>query len=221
MKSILTKKHIILTILLCSVIGVAYWMLRQSIFSLNSKEFNDWINHLGWKGPFTMIALMIIEIVIPLLPGGWLGLASGYMFGPWFGFIYSYVASIGGSIILFYLSRKFGQPFINAVVSHDWPERLNHKVHQARPAFGLLYAIPLFPVEIVTLLLGLTHITRKKFLVIMMLGYIPNMLALNFLGTLISGPDNNYQTIFLILVGLAVLYLLAAWLRQKTLVKSA
>lgn len=219
MQSILTKKHIILTLLLCVVIGVAYWLLRNSIFSLHSKEFNDWITQLGWKAPIAMVFLMIVEIVIPPLPGAWLGLANGYLFGPWLGFVYSYIASITGSMILFYLSRKFGQPFVHAMMPANWSEQYMPKIHRAGPAFALLYAIPLFPIDIMTMLLGLTPIAPKKFIILMMLGFIPNMLALNFLGTTVSGPDNHYQTIFLVLVSLATGYLIVSWIRQRLLVK--
>ncbi len=216
----MTKSHLLLSLSLVITISIVYWLLRNTVFGFNSQEFNSWIDALNWRGPIAMVILMMIEIIIPILPGGWLGLANGYLFGPWLGFVYSYIASVGGSMILFLLVRKFGQPFIALITSPERSKQLTHKIHQARSAFGLLYAIPLFPVEIVTLLLGLTTMHTRKFIILMMLGYIPNMVALNFLGTIISGPDNHYTTIFLILISITVFYLLTTWLRQRIFAKN-
>ncbi|MFA5995241.1 MAG: VTT domain-containing protein [Patescibacteria group bacterium] len=219
MSSVLTKKHIALTLLVLTILVVAYWLLAHSIFSLNTREFNNWIYQLGWKAPLVSIALIMIEIIIPPLPGGWLSLANGYIFGSWLGFLYSYIGSVSGTLLLFLIVRKFGQPFVRAMMPHQVFEQYKHKIYHVRFAFGLLYCIPLFPVDMLTMLLGLTPIPFKKYLLLVTIGFIPNILMVSFFGSIVSGPNNNYDIIFLILVGIATCYLIIAWLSHRLLAK--
>ncbi|EKD76482.1 MAG: hypothetical protein ACD_43C00095G0003, partial [uncultured bacterium] len=132
------------------------------------------------------------------LPGGWLAIATGYLFGSWPGFIYAYIGNVLGSLIAFALARYFGQRFVQKIVSLENYERYSHKLSRSSLGIGLLYAIPLFPIDVISMLLGVSGITRRRFLTIMLLGFIPNMAIMNFVGGAIGQPEYRYIMIGLV-----------------------
>lgn len=210
----LTRNHIVFTLAIIFVLVLAYLLLHNTIFALRSKEFNDFIYNLGWIGPLVMIGLITIEVIIAPLPGGWLAIATGYIFGPWLGFIYAYCGNILGSVVAYELARHFGRPFVQHFISAAKYQTYSEKLQTSGLGIALLYAIPLFPVDIISLLLGLTTVSRRHFLLWMMVGFIPNMIVLNFLGETISAP--NYQYVLLSCIAAVLLYFLIQWLRLST-----
>ncbi len=178
--------------------GVGYYLLSKTIFNFGSAEFDHFIAGFGWTGPLVMIGLIVIEVVIAPLPGGWLAIATGYLFGSWPGFIYAYIGNVLGSLIAFALARYFGQRFVQKIVSLENYERYSHKLSRSSLGIGLLYAIPLFPIDVISMLLGVSGITRRRFLTIMLLGFIPNMAIMNFVGGAIGQPEYRYIMIGLV-----------------------
>lgn len=203
-KIILTWKYGVTLALALLAGGVGYYILSQTVFHLDSTELDHFITNLGWVGPIVMIGLIAVEVIIAPLPGGWLALATGYIFGSLPGFIYAYSGNVLGAIVAFMLARYFGQPFIRKFVSDVKYEHYSQKLDRSSLGLALLYAIPLFPIDIISLLLGVSGIPRRRFLLIMMLGFVPNMAIMNFVGGSIAMPE--YRYIMLGLVAGVIVY---------------
>ena len=95
-------------------------------------------------------------------------------------------------------------PFIRKFVSDVKYEHYSQKLDRSSLGLALLYAIPLFPIDIISLLLGVSGIPRRRFILIMTLGFIPNMAIMNFVGGSIAMPE--YRYIMLILVVAVIVY---------------
>lgn len=215
-KIILTWKYGVALVLALISGGVGYYIFSQTVFHLDSREFDQFITDLGWVGPIVMVALIAVEVVIAPLPGGWMALATGYLFGSLPGFIYAYTGNVLGAIVAFSLARYFGQPFIRKFVSDAKYDYYSQKLKSSSLGLGLLYAIPLFPIDIISLLLGVSGITRQRFLIIMTLGFIPNMAVMNFVGGSIAMPE--YRYIMLGLVAGVIVYFV--WRAAKERISS-
>lgn len=63
-------------------------------------------------GSIIFLLLQIIQVLIPIIPGGVKTVVGFMAFGPILGFILNYVGIVIGSIILFLLIRRYGKPFI-------------------------------------------------------------------------------------------------------------
>ena len=203
-KIILTWKYGVTLALALLAGGVGYYILSQTVFHLDSTELDHFITNLGWVGPLVMIGLIAVEVIIAPLPGGWLALATGYIFGSLPGFIYAYSGNVLGAIVAFTLARYFGQPFLRKFVSDIKYEHYSQKLNRSSFGLALLYAIPLFPIDVISLLLGVSGIPRRRFLLIMTLGFIPNMAIMNFVGGSIAMPE--YRYIMLALVAGVIVY---------------
>lgn len=209
---ILTWRYTVALVVTLVALTASYWLLNSLVFSLDVQGFDHWIAQFGVTAPLVMIGLITAEVIIAPLPGGWLAIATGYLFGSVLGTVYAYLGNVLGSYIAFELARAFGQPFVRRFVSEKKYARYSAKLSTSKFGLGLLYAIPLFPIDIVSLLLGISGIHHKTFFKVMLLGFIPNMVVLNFVGAGIAVPE--YRFVMLTLVAIVVAYFV--WKTLKT-----
>lgn len=212
-KIILSWRYIIAAIVVLAVLVASYLLLNTVVFSLDAQGFDNFISQFGPIAPLVMILLIAVEVIVAPLPGGWLSITTGYLFGSGLGFVYALAGSVLGSSIAFELSRWFGQPFIRRFVSEEKYTRYSAKLETSKVGLGLLYAIPLFPIDIICLLLGSSGINRRDYYTIMVLGFIPNMLILNFVGAGIAVPE--YRFVLLLLVAVVIAYFVWKTLKTK------
>lgn len=216
-KIILSWRYTLAAVVVLAVLAASYYLLHTIVFSLDSQDFDQFITQFGPVAPIVMIALIAVEVVVAPLPGGWLSITTGYLFGSGLGFVYAYLGSVVGGSIAFELARWLGQPFIRRFVNEKKYERYSAKLETSKLGLGLLFAIPLFPTDIVCLLLGASGIRRRDYYTIMALGYLPNMVALNFVGAGIAVPE--YRFILILLVAIAIAYFV--WKALKLRVSEA
>lgn len=203
-KILLTWRYAIAVVLTLAILVASYWVLDLMVFRLDMQDFDQFINQFGVVAPLVVIGLIAAEVIIAPLPGGWLAIATGYLFGSGLGSLYAYLGNVIGATIAFELARALGQPFVRHLVREKKYEFYSSKLTTSRLGLALLYVIPLFPIDIVSLLLGMTGIRRHDYYLIMGLGFIPNMLALNFVGAGIAVPE--YRFVMLVLVAVVIAY---------------
>jgi len=166
------------------VLIVAFFLLRY----LNLDQFTDpeYLRMLlidaGYWGYFLLVGLLLVAIPLPI-PSTPIVLAGGYVYGPIIGTLLALIAVFLGGSIAFYTTRIFGRPVLESLVDEHHITHFNHifKKRGVTAAF-ISYALPLFPSDIVHLMLGLTRISYKHFLALNLAGHIPRYLILNSLG---------------------------------------
>lgn len=160
-----------------SIIGLGI-SIALTIYFINLGVFKDLNSLRGLVGdstilgPTLFIFIQILQVVIPIIPGGISTAAGVLIFGPYAGFIYNYVGICIGSIIIFLLGRRYGKPFILSMVSDKtynkyigWLDNQN----QFEKLFALAIFLPIAPDDALCLMAGLTNISVKKFTWIILL----------------------------------------------------
>lgn len=111
-------------------------------------------------GPVIFILIQIVQVVIPIIPGGVSLLAGVVFFGAVPGFIYNYIGIVVGSLINFFLARYYGKSFILHIVSEESLEKYT-KWTKNQKKFNWFFAIcilaPVAPDDLLCLLAGLTE----------------------------------------------------------------
>lgn len=199
-KIILTWRYALAVVATLGILVASYWILDLLVFRLDVQDFDQFIRQFGPIAPLVMIGLITAEVVIAPLPGGWMAIATGYIFGSLFGFFYAYIGNVLGATIAFELARALGQPFVRHFVNEKKYEIYSAKLSTSKLGLALLYIIPLFPIDVVSLLLGMTAMRRRDYYLIMALGFIPNMLILNFVGAGIAVPEYRFVMLFLVAI---------------------
>ena len=145
-------------------------------------------------GPIVFIFIQILQVVIPIIPGGISCAAGVLIFGPFAGFIYNYVGIAIGSVIVFILGRQYGKPFILSLVSDKTYNKyigwLDNEKRFER-LFALAIFFPVAPDDALCLMAGLTKMSLKKFTLIILLAKPASIflysLALIYGGSFLNG----------------------------------
>lgn len=141
-------------------------------------------------------------------PGEVTGLLGGYLYGPFLGVVLSTIGLTLGSYAAFALSRAFGRPFVDRVVSKTAMARFDYLLHH-KGAFlvFLLFLLPGFPKDYLCYILGLGHLSTREFIVIGGTGRLLGTVLLTLGGTYIR--HNQYTRLF-VLIGLSVVIVFIA-----------
>lgn len=196
-------------LLVLAVFAYFYWpSLKQFTSPSYIREYLFGLGIWGYL-MFAFLLFLSVPLPIPSMPVAVLG---GYLYGAFWGTILGLIAMILGSIVSFYLVRIYGLPLLEKLVDK------HHIVHfsrvlQKRGNVGILisYAIPIFPEDALSLILGLTNIKFLTFLVLVIFGNIPRFILLNSLGDDLS-VGLSWRTAFVFL--LAIVFLLIAIFRK-------
>ncbi|ASZ07090.1 TVP38/TMEM64 family protein [Enterococcus thailandicus] len=160
-----------------SIIGLGA-SIALTVYFINLGVFKDinalrgLVGHSVILGPVIFILIQILQVVIPIIPGGISTAAGVLIFGPYAGFVYNYVGICIGSVIIFLLGRRYGKPFILSLISDKtYDKYIGWLDNQSRfeKLFALAIFLPVAPDDALCLMAGLTNISVKKFSLIIFL----------------------------------------------------
>ncbi|HAQ4451870.1 TPA: TVP38/TMEM64 family protein [Enterococcus faecium] len=160
-----------------SIIGLGL-SIALTIYFINLGVFKD-LNALRGLvgdsiilGPIIFVFIQILQVVIPIIPGGISTAAGVLIFGPYAGFIYNYIGICIGSIIIFLLGRRYGKPFILSMISDKtynkyigWLDNQN----RFEKLFALAIFLPVSPDDALCLMAGLTNMSVKRYTLIILI----------------------------------------------------
>ncbi|HEK9073547.1 TPA: TVP38/TMEM64 family protein [Streptococcus equi subsp. zooepidemicus] len=156
--------------ILLSVMLVVY-LVRQLDIINNPKALAHLIEDHLLIGAICFFVLQIVQVVVPIIPGGVTTVVGFLAFGPILGFVLNVFGICIGSFILFKLVRTYGKPFILLFLSkeqlHFYEEKLSTKLFER---FFILNMIsPLAPADALIMITGLSQMTYKRFLLIILI----------------------------------------------------
>ena len=120
----------------------------------------------GNWGILLILLLRLISIVIPILPGTYCLLISGYLFGLVNGLLISFVADLLSCSISFSLSKRFGRKILKRVMSKKYLNKFKNlsKKYLEKNFFLLTGFLMTGWFDFVSYGVGLTKLRWRKFL---------------------------------------------------------
>ncbi len=166
MKAIIKKNifNIISVLMLVIFTILGYLGYRAGLFnSLDS--FRAYILSKGKLAPLFFMLIQVVQIVLPVIPGGLTTVFGVIIFGAFWGFIYNYISICIGSILVFFISRNFGKSIVIRIFGKDTFEKYHHKINDKsyEKFFALAILFPVAPDDFLCYLSGLTDMSFKKF----------------------------------------------------------
>lgn len=183
----------IATIVSLSVIVVLTIYGVQTGLLTDRDKLEMLVKKSGIWGPVLFITIQMVQVVLPIIPGGITCGAGVVIFGAWHGLLYNYIGIVAGSMINFYLARRYGQCFVKYFVKEETYEKYIGWLEKGKK-FDKFFAFAIFfpcaPDDVLCLIAGLTRMTWKKFAAIILLGKPASIamysLALVYAGTWIQ-----------------------------------
>lgn len=132
----------------------------------------EYIGKYGYFGPMVFVFIQIIQVIFPIIPGGASCFAGVLAFGGIMGFLYNYVGLCIGSICSYFLAKKYGMKIINFFFKEETVNKYIGYVKSKK--FDKIFAWGIFlpgaPDDLLCYISGVSSMSFKKFLIIILLG---------------------------------------------------
>ena len=160
------RLFVVLGFLLTLFLAYSVYQIGYAELLVSTKEV---LSKAGVWGPILLILIQMIQVIYPIIPGGLTMVVGQIIFGIGWGFVYGFIGITIGSIINFFLARKFGKTFARAFVREETYQKYHDWITKGK-RFDYLVAIALllpgFPDDFLCMVAGLTNMTFRKFLII-------------------------------------------------------
>ncbi len=150
-------------------------------------EIETWISiseKFGFFGPFYGIAVTMIESFFPPLPLALFVTLNVMMFGPVLGYIYSWIGTCLGSIMVFLLLRKYGRSKFRMM--EERYELVGKASCWAKEKGGMaifiLLCFPFTPSIAVSVLAALTDLSKRTYFIALIFGKMVMIMILSVVG---------------------------------------
>jgi uncharacterized membrane protein YdjX (TVP38/TMEM64 family) len=180
----------------------------------STQRLGDFVRSFGAVSPLIFIALQIFQVLFAPIPGEVTGFLGGFIYGNFFGLLYSTIGLGVGSWLAFIFARWVGRPLVERIINPKTMDRYDYLMaHKGTWIAFLLFLIPGFPKDYLCYLLGLGHMELKTFLIISTTGRFLGTALLTFQGHL--AREKNYLVLG-IMIGISLALLGGAYfLRPK------
>lgn len=186
-----------------------YFFQPELIDTMSSLEsVNQFFRQYRTQSMFVYIGAQIVQIVICIIPGQWLQLAAGYMYGFWLGFLFSLIGAAIGSVLTYYIAKLLGRDAMHMIFGEAKINEFIHKLNskKAITIVFLIFLIPGVPKDLCNYAAGISEMKLKPFLIVSLVGRSPGMMGSLLIGRQIeAGYYTGAIVIAVIAVALCVL----------------
>lgn len=170
------KNKKLMTIGLAALCGAFVVILAKAYLDgrFDSVEtFQKYVAGFGLAAPLFLVAVQAAQVILPVLPGLFGCVVGAMMFGCAGGFWCNYIGISAGSIIAFLLARKYGSGLVSRMFPGEKYEKWATWAAGSRFYTVVLFlgmVLPLFPDDYFCYFTGLTKMSARKFVAIILLG---------------------------------------------------
>lgn len=185
-------------LIFCGLVG--YYIGKPMLkFLDNPEEFRIWVDSHGLFSRIIFIGMVIFQIIVAIIPGEPLEMGAGYAFGAIEGSILCIIGTFLGSMLVFFMVRKFGIRLVELFFSKEKIDSLKFlKTSKKRIIlFFIVFIIPGTPKDILCYFAGLTDMKTKDWIIINIVGRLPSILTSTLSGN--SFGDREYISALIVL----------------------
>lgn len=189
------RRAVNIVTILCTAAMISFviYGLKSGIFT-DRAMMEELVSRGGIWGPVTFMIIQMVQVVVPVIPGGITCAVGVVVFGPWYGLLYNYIGIVAGSCINFYLARRYGQCLVKFFVKEETYNKYITWLEKGKK-FDKFFAAAIFfpcaPDDVLCMIAGLTKMSWKKFSAIILLGKPASIAAYNmalvYAGGFLSG----------------------------------
>lgn len=184
------KRRRLVSLLSIGVIALLFLAITVTLgrqvmdFVSNPAAFRDWAAQQGIWGALATAGIMALQVVVAIMPGEAIEIGSGYVYGSIGGMILCLAGAAIGSIIIYGLTRLFGERLTEAFISREKLASLSfiRNAKKLNLLIFLLFFIPGTPKDVFTYFIGLTPMKLSTFLIISSIARIPSVITSTVVG---------------------------------------
>lgn len=137
--------------------GALLWYVRpEQIFELS-----------GTPGKLLFLLINIGEIIVAPIPGGLIGFLAAARWGFWDVWPLIYLGNVIGGMIVFILARELGSKWAHDKIGEQTYNKLQQRIDKGVGWVWLTYAIPILPIDMLSIALGMSAMKKRTFFLIL------------------------------------------------------
>ncbi len=172
------KKRSVFRLIVCFLVfadicaAVFFFLCATGLLAtINSVEaLREYITNAGSLAALIYISFCLLQVILLPVPGSVAVAVGVAMFGPWKCAIFAFIGIIIGSFIAFGVGRWIGYKAVCWIVGKDsldkWLEKLKGKDYLI---LSIMFLLPMFPDDILCFVAGLSSMTWRYFVVMIIL----------------------------------------------------
>lgn len=201
-----SKASIILSIvsaifLILTAIGI--WFMRE--YLKDPAFVREKIGEHYLLGAISMVLIAAVQVMVALIPGEFVEIAAGYVFGSWIGSLLCLLGIVLGSCATILLVRRFGSRLVYAFYSKEKIDSLpiiNDPTKRNLLTF-LLFVIPGTPKDLFTYAIGLTDMSIPLYILLTTAARFPSVILSTLSGDAVGTRDYEMAIVFVIVTAVA------------------
>ncbi|MGH4126270.1 MAG: TVP38/TMEM64 family protein [Clostridium sp.] len=186
------KQYIVLSSVLLFFIYIGYeYYFKYSYILKNPNILKEVIRSYGNFSILVFILMQVIQVVVFFIPGEFIQVAGGYIFGTFLGGIVSLMGITLGSIAVYFISNNYGKLLVEKLILNKKVKFFRRILKAGSKKFVvfIFYLIPGIPKDALAYICGVSDISFKDFFVYSTLGRIPGIFISSYFGQKIYAWD--------------------------------
>lgn len=131
--------------------------------------------------------------------------AGALVFGPWIASLISFLAILLASVVMFFLGRKVGKRLIYWIAGEKDGKKWEEKLGKGKFVFFLMMLFPIFPDDILCLVVGTTSISFRFFIITILICRPITILVSSFIGSGVLIPFSGWGIPVWIVLGILMI----------------
>ncbi|MGH7681701.1 MAG: TVP38/TMEM64 family protein [Candidatus Eiseniibacteriota bacterium] len=141
---------------------------------LTRERIEGWVHGAGAWGPAVLLLLQVGQILIAPIPGVFVPILAGVLYGPIVGPAITVAGTCIGSAAAYWIGRGGGRPLAERLIGADGLERAGRLLGGKRwLALVPLFLIPLSPSDALCFAAGIVRMDWARFCAAVALGRVP------------------------------------------------
>ena len=196
------------------LLGTLSWFVGRPLvrFASEPERFRAWVDARGVGARLAYMGMVIVQVIIALIPGEPFEIAAGYAFGAIEGTLLCLAASAIGSMLVFWMVRRFGIRLVEIFYPREKLQSLRFLRSSPKRdyLYLLIFMIPGTPKDLLCYFAGLTDIRFPVWLIICSLGRLPAIVTSTIGGSALSSKNYWHAVVvFTVTLALSALGLMA------------
>ena len=182
--------------LILTVLGI--WFMRE--YLQDPALVREKIGDHYLLGAIAMVLISALQVIVALIPGEFVEIAAGYVFGSWIGSFLCLGGIVLGSCTTILLVRRFGARFVYAFYPKEKIDALpiiNDPPKRNLLTF-LLFVIPGTPKDLFTYAIGLTDMSIPLYVALTTAARFPSVILSTLSGDAVGTKDYRMAIVFII-----------------------
>jgi uncharacterized membrane protein YdjX (TVP38/TMEM64 family) len=201
---------------LIPLIGILFSLINPAAFFQTQERYRELIKSFGAFGPIAFVALQALQVIVTPINHYAVGIAGGFLFGPYLGGLLNWIGRMIGHLTAFWISRSLARPLALRFVDEKTISKYDKLVADKYFTLFLIYFLPFFPDDEISYLAGLSRMNFLPFLLVNLLGQVGGSWSLAYVG----GGVSKYDWFFWLLVILTAVGFPVIWMLLRRQAKT-